>query len=466
MLWEQRVRYAALTDVGFRRQNNQDSCAVSLCTSVEEFDQTGHLFVVADGMGGHAVGELASKIAVDTVPHMFGKLHSQPANEALRIAIEAANEAIHERGSQNQDFLRMGTTCSALTLGSQGAVVGHVGDSRVYRIRNRQIDQLTFDHSLVWEMIRTRRVHPKDAERLCPRNVITRSLGPEPNVNVDIEGPFPVFPDDIFVLCSDGLSGLLSDSEIGMIAGSLSPDESCRLLVNLANLRGGPDNITVVVVHTGGVPEGIDVVYDLPASKPQIEGLSWAGFSIMCLCVAFFLMGLFFFVLDQQRRLQGGAILTMAAVAGIGYWAWHRSRTRAAIANYDPDNTVAWRPYRSAPATITDEFIELLSRMEADHHNAAIEDRWPVDWNKYEPVFNEAREAVEKRLFARALGAYGRLFDLLMSAIQHQRRVLQRENRPKKASAPSISTVNETGRNGDRKKSDPDVKPPSNELLK
>ncbi len=466
MLWEQQVRYAALTDIGIRRQNNQDSCAVALCTTEDEWTESGHLFVVADGMGGHAVGELASKIAADTVPHMFAKLRDRLPIEALRIAVEAANEAIHERGTQNQDFLRMGTTCSSLVLCPQGAVIGHVGDSRVYRIRNRQIDQLTFDHSLVWEMIRSRRVHPRDAERLCPRNVITRSLGPEPQVNVDIEGPFPVLPGDIFLLCSDGLCGLLSDAEIGMIAGALRPDEACRLLVNLANLRGGPDNITVIVVQAGDLPEGVDLVYELPPPPPRIEGLSWGGFGLMCLFAAFFLVGLYFFELDVQRRLQGGAILTMAALSGIGFWAWHRSRTVSTVVEHDPNSTIAWRPYRSAPAIITDEFVEHLTRLEADLHHAALEESWPVDWIQYEEAFREARDAVEKRLFGRALVDYGRLFDLLMIAIQQQRKLQQRENRPKKGSSPSIPTMQDPGSNGERRKSDPEIKPPQSGISK
>ena len=462
MLWEQQVRYAALTDIGFRRQNNQDSCVVVLSPTQEAWEESGHLFVVADGMGGHAVGELASKIAVDTVPHMFAKLRDRQPIEALRIAVEAANEAIHERGSQNQDFLRMGTTCSSLVLCSQGAVIGHVGDSRVYRIRNRQIDQLTFDHSLVWEMIHTRRVHPRDAERLCPRNVITRSLGPEPQVNVDIEGPYPVVPGDLYLLCSDGLSGLLTDAEIGMIVGTLPPDEACRLLVNLANLRGGPDNITVIVVQAGELPEGVDLVYELPTPPPKIEGLSWAGFGIMCLISAFFLIGLYFFELDVQRRLQGGAILAMAALSGIGFWTYHRSKNRSTGLDYDPRATQIWRPYRSASAIINDEFVENLTRLEADLHQAALEDRWPVDWAQYEPAFELAREAVEKRFFGRALVQYGRLFDLLMAAIQLQRKTQLRANRPKKnGSSPSVSAVQDTNGHSADLKLDPEVKPPS-----
>lgn len=441
MLWEQRIRYAALTDIGFRRQNNQDSCAVALCSTQEEWEGSGHLFVVADGMGGHAVGELASKIAVDTVPHMFAKLRDHLPMESLRIAVESANVAIHERGSQNKDFTRMGTTCSALVLCPQGAIIGHVGDSRVYRIRNRQIDQLTCDHSLVWEMIRTRKIHPRDAERLCPRNVITRSLGPEPKVNVDMEGPIPVLPGDIFLLCSDGLSGLLTDSEIGMIAGALSPEEGCRLLVNLANLRGGPDNITVVIVQPRDLPEGVDLVYEVPSPPPRIEGLSWGGFGLMCLFSVFFLIGLYFFQLDMQRRLEGGAILAMSVLSAIGFWGWHRSRTARNVINADPNSTVAWRPYRSSVAIITDEFIETLTRMEADLQSAANEEGWPIDRASYDTAFRRAREAVEKRKFGRALVEYGRLFDLLMTAIQLQRRNQQKEFRAKKGSSPTVSTM-------------------------
>lgn len=464
MLWEQRIRYAALTDIGFRRQNNQDSYAVALCNTQEKWEASGHLFVVADGMGGHAVGELASKIATDTVPHMFDKLSDRPQTEAIRLAVEAANLAINERGSQNKDFLRMGTTCSTLVLCSKGAVIAHVGDSRVYRIRNRQIDQLTFDHSLVWEMIQNRRVHPKEAERLCPRNVITRSLGPEPEVNVDIEGPLPVMPGDMFLLCSDGLSGLLNDSEIGMIAGALPPDEACRLLVNLANLRGGPDNISVIIAQAGDLPKGVDLVYERPPVKPSpVEGLNWIEFSVMCLLAFTFLVGLCFFLLDSNHRLQGGAIFFLSALIGIGIWMFHRSRTAPPkhIEHNDPNSTVAWRPYRTAPAVITDEFIQQLTRMEAELQRAAIDDHWPVSWPEYEEVYRKTREAVEQRLFGRALIEYGHLFDLLMTAIYHQRKMQKRESKPKKGSSPAVSAINDAdAQTVPKRKSDPEVKPP------
>src|SRR5712691_4175175 len=166
MRWEQKVQYASLSDIGFRRRNNQDSCVVMLSPDVETFQARGHLFIVADGMGGHAVGELASKIAVDTIPHTYFKNRSGDMPAALSAAIHDANTAVHEKGSQNVDFNRMGTTCVALALGPQGAVIGHVGDSRLYRVRREQIDQLTFDHSLEWELIRHGRLKPN--EHLLP----------------------------------------------------------------------------------------------------------------------------------------------------------------------------------------------------------------------------------------------------------------------------------------------------------
>ena len=138
MRWEQVVEFAAKTDVGMRRQNNEDTCAAHLAREEQVFRDRGHLFVVADGMGGHAVGELASKLAADMVPHSFLKSNGGNVQKAMRSAVENANSTINARGSQNRDFQRMGTTCSALALSAKGAVIGHVGDSRVYRVRRIQ----------------------------------------------------------------------------------------------------------------------------------------------------------------------------------------------------------------------------------------------------------------------------------------------------------------------------------------
>ncbi|MFM8224321.1 MAG: PP2C family protein-serine/threonine phosphatase, partial [Planctomycetaceae bacterium] len=254
MLWEQKVEFAALSDVGFRRRNNQDAYSVLMAQDPGEWDAHGHLFLVADGMGGHAVGELASKIASDTIPHAYSKISDLPTAQALRSAVLQGNSAIFERAALNTEFSRMGTTCTTLVLTPEGALLGHVGDSRCYRIRRGQIEQLTFDHSLQWELLRQGRMSAEEIFRNEPRNVITRSLGPQSHVEVDVEGPYPIEAGDVYVLCSDGLTGHVGDPEIGAIAGTLSPTEACRMLVNLANVRGGADNITALIVRVGAAP--------------------------------------------------------------------------------------------------------------------------------------------------------------------------------------------------------------------
>ncbi len=441
MLWEQQIRYAALSDVGFRRQNNQDACVVHLSPDQATWQQRGHLFVVADGMGGHAVGELASKIAVDTIPNTFDKLRQLGPAEALKASVEAANAAIYERGMQNKDFLRMGTTCTALLLCPQGAIVGHVGDSRAYRIRQRQIDQLSCDHSLVWELIQQRKVHPRDAERLCPRNVITRSLGPEETVQVDLEGPTPVLPGDVFVLCSDGLCGLLSDSEIGMIAGELPPAEATRLLVNLANLRGGPDNITVIVACAGEIPDdahGSDA--DLPVSSSGVSG--WWAFALLCVLAAMFLLGLGLFTLDPHQKTGGVGLMLASTIIAVGWLVVQRAKRTATELprSRDPLSTVVWRPYRTASARVTADFIQRLAKMEAELQRAAMEEGWPIEWKQYEEAVALADEAVKRRKFAKALNAYRQVFDLLMVGVHSQRRQIQHESRWGKGGNPSVKT--------------------------
>src|SRR5215475_13977574 len=246
------LEYIALSDVGMRRANNQDSHAEVLAPDAEGWRRRGHLFVVCDGMGAHAAGELASKMAADGIPHTYLKLRDFPPADALRRSIEEVNNQIHSRGQANADFQGMGTTASALLLLPQGAVAAQVGDSRVYRLRGKTLEQLTFDHSLVWEMSAAGQL-PKDAlPGFVPKNIITRSLGPHASVQVDLEGPFPLEPDDTFLLCSDGLTGQVCDEEIGVLLQSLPPADAAQVLIDLANLRGGPDNITVIIARIKG----------------------------------------------------------------------------------------------------------------------------------------------------------------------------------------------------------------------
>jgi serine/threonine protein phosphatase PrpC len=247
------IEYASLSDVGVRRSHNQDALATLPANDMEQWHGRGHVFVVADGMGAHAVGELASKLAADSIPHIYSKYAHEGPVQALRKAFIETNLGIHTRGQQNREFAGMGTTGTALLLRPEGAWVGHVGDSRCYRIRRGKIQQLTFDHSLVWELARRQKKAPEELVGV-PTNVIVRSLGSAEIVQVDVEGPHPIQPGDYYLLCSDGLSGQVSDREIGAVVGNLPPEEACRFLINLANLQGGPDNITVVVVHIAGQP--------------------------------------------------------------------------------------------------------------------------------------------------------------------------------------------------------------------
>jgi protein phosphatase len=245
------VRHAALTDVGVKRSHNQDACTAQPAVDAAGFASHGHVFVVADGMGGHAVGEKASAKAVRDIPFLYSKHARDGVIPAIRRAFQETNAGIYAIGQQNPEFRGLGTTSTALILRPEGVWVGHVGDSRAYRVRDGQAEQLTFDHSWVWEIAKRQGVDPDELGDF-KKNVIIRSLGPDPEVEVDIEGPHPVHPGDAFLLCSDGLTGVVTPQEVGAVVSALPPDEAVRFLVQLANLRGGPDNITVLIVQVPG----------------------------------------------------------------------------------------------------------------------------------------------------------------------------------------------------------------------
>lgn len=243
------VTHAALTDTGVKRPYNQDAFAAQPAPDPTGWTATGHIFVVADGMGGHAVGEKASAKAVRDIPLTFAK-HVGPegAAAAIRRAFTEANQSIFQIGQNNPEFKGLGTTGTALFLRSEGAWVGHVGDSRAYRVRGDRVQQLTFDHSWVWEVAKRQGVDPDELGDF-KKNVIIRSLGPDADVEVDVEGPHPVTPGDTFLLCSDGLSNLVPADEIGAVVDSFDPTEAAKFLIELANLRGGPDNITCLIIR-------------------------------------------------------------------------------------------------------------------------------------------------------------------------------------------------------------------------
>jgi protein phosphatase len=238
------------TDIGCRRANNQDAKAV-LPATPPQFRLRGWFFMVADGMGAHAAGELASAMAADRVPKIYEERSQFSPPLALRLSLEQVNAEINAKGESDIEFRGMGTTCTTLVLLPRGAIIGHIGDSRCYRIRGRTIDQLSRDHSLVWELESAGGMSREQAAEAAPKNIITRSMGPHATVDVDMEGPFPVDAGDVFLLCSDGLSGQVADEEIGLLATELEPPEAVAALIGLALVRGAPDNVTVVVARAG-----------------------------------------------------------------------------------------------------------------------------------------------------------------------------------------------------------------------
>lgn len=225
---------AVRTDTGRQRNANEDS----LYTSAP-------LFVVADGMGGAQAGEVASKAAAESFAH---ELPAAAPERVLEQTIEGANRTIHELARKDPSLAGMGTTITAaiVDLDAEEVAIGHVGDSRAYRLRGGRLEQLTRDHSLVEEMRRKGQLTDAQAEDHPQRSIITRALGPEPEVQVDLQ-TVPAQPGDVFLLCSDGLTTMLGDEQIGrVLSRATSLQAAVKTLIDEANRAGGRDNITVV----------------------------------------------------------------------------------------------------------------------------------------------------------------------------------------------------------------------------
>lgn len=236
------LRAAAATDVGRRRRANEDRYALA--------PELG-LYLVADGMGGHNAGQVASELAAESALRAVRTLRgaSMSLSEKLRYAVSAANQDVFQAGQDQPELAGMGTTLVALLAGDGRAALAHVGDSRAYLLRSDRFRQLTDDHSLVGELVRRREIS-EDAARAHPhRHVLTRALGVRPTVEPDLAELSPE-AGDVFVLCSDGLTGHVRDAEIAeIVAGGGEPQAAVDHLVSLANERGGEDNITVVMVR-------------------------------------------------------------------------------------------------------------------------------------------------------------------------------------------------------------------------
>ena len=229
------VEHCALSDVGMEREGNEDS-----------YLELAPLFAVADGMGGANAGEVASGITVEILEEAAGG--DMPAS--LSAAIEKANERIHSMAEEDRSLAGMGCTCTAVWVAGEAMTLAHVGYSRAYRLRGGALVQLTEDHSLVGGLVRLGKLTPQEAEVHPQRSVILRAVGVDPTVEIDID-EHVVEDGDIYLLCSDGLSGMVRDQVIEEVLGSERPlAEAADMLIELANASGGKDNITAVLFRT------------------------------------------------------------------------------------------------------------------------------------------------------------------------------------------------------------------------
>ena len=237
---------AGVTDVGRVRDGNEDDF-------LEQADRLG-LVAVADGMGGHRAGEVASATALEALRAAVA------AGQPLRKAIEGANDAVLEKSESDHELHGMGTTLTAGMLGTDGSLtVGHVGDSRAYLIRDGELSQITEDHSLVEEMVRAGELTPEQAEVHPQRSIITRALGIDPVVDVDLY-PIQLRAGDRVLLCSDGLTTMVRPEEIATILGrEHDPKQAAQLLVDAANAAGGEDNVTALILEAVEVPDEVAV---------------------------------------------------------------------------------------------------------------------------------------------------------------------------------------------------------------
>ena len=250
-----KIRYAGSTHVGMKRSHNEDNFFLL----AEE-----NLYIVADGMGGHASGEVASQIAVETLANFFidtsrDREITWPYKEDRQLTydenrlvtgIKLANRRVYETAQSDARYRGMGTTIVCLVCGSTGAYLGHVGDSRGYKLSGTQIEQLTEDHSLLNDYLKVHKLSAEEIEHFPHMNVIVRALGMKEAVAVDVYRLEPQ-PGEVYLLCSDGLSGMISDEEIRETIEENRPDleKTCQSLIARANGHGGVDNITCVLVE-------------------------------------------------------------------------------------------------------------------------------------------------------------------------------------------------------------------------
>ena len=419
--WSPFLRFAAKSDIGMRRTNNQDSHYEVPAASSRNWQTNGHLFIVADGMGAHAAGEYASGLATETIAQSYLRRSGEAPHEAVKNAILEAHALIRQKGAEDAAFHDMGTTADVLLLLPEGALVGHVGDSRVYRLRDHVYEQLTFDHSLLWEITRSGRIAKEKYPSQIPKNVITRSLGPVQRLTVDLEGPFPIQAGDTFLLCSDGLSGQVEDDEMGQILSLFSPAEAAEALVNIANMRGGPDNITVVIANVLGQPE-IDDSRRIQ-KKEKRRPLSAAGLTTI---IASLTLWFLFLVLAVTRTGSFLGIALSALAAAAASAAALRVNRKTFFSQAKPLTTTPFGrgPYVRVNAEPAREFAEklIVSEQElfkvVERHSSEVKDD---PGGKFAELHQRCIHGMSTGQYGEAIFAVVRLINMLMAKIKEDR---------------------------------------------
>ena len=329
----------------------------------------------------------------------------------------------------------MGTTGISLVLRPEGAWVGHVGDSRAYRVRGGVIEQLSFDHSYLWELARRQRKNPEDLIGV-QANLISRSLGSLPNVQVDVEGPHPLERGDVFLLCSDGLSGQVNDRVIGSVLTALSPADAVQFLVHMANLQGGPDNTTVIVVRVGGEPRlaggdsGADVLF--PASENPVPSVPYLGillywlskvpWAFLMLALGILLAGLatisaalglgnalITFILSGMMLL-GGIVLLMA-----------QNISETHLKNMTKPEERVLQVYRQMACPLDAHIYEKLVQSAHTLEETIKEKNWEYDVQAYQAQLKKATHFFKQQHFRDAFREQCRAMLVLMEAVHRYR---------------------------------------------
>lgn len=412
------LQVAAITDIGMRRTTNQDSHALVVADTAELWQARGHFLMVADGMGAHAAGELASKLAADGIPHLYHKHRDLSPPEALEKAVRETNSEVHRRGTANPDFHNMGTTCSVLVLLPQGALAAHIGDSRIYRLRGNQLHQLTFDHSLQWELRASGQLPPgSDIAATVPKNVITRSLGPHANVQIDMEGPWPIELGDVFLLCSDGLTGRVEDDELGPIMGALPADEAARVLVDLANLRGGQDNCTVLIAKVVKAEmatlasQAPPLTVGAAKNKTGVHPGVWIAAGVAALAaIVILVLGI-----NPLVAAVAGAVALLTAGCGL---LQHFGVSGGVT--LEGGRHLGKGPYTATTCAPGHEFISKLAGVIEELREAARDGNWNINWRTFDEFCNRAQAADERKNYLEGVREFCRGISFMMQELRSQ----------------------------------------------